>query len=301
MSKKINKIRISWSEVEEGINFLVKKIKSPKLKFDGIYGVPRGGLIIAVCLSHSLNLPVLFYPTKNTFVVDDLSDNGFTLQRIKNRKIATLYSADWTITKQDWFFKKKKIKKIGLFFLGKQKKRRSVIAKMNDKKEILIREAKFSDAKKVAEMIKEDLERKNFLYTLNNKPWSEEKIKGIDEQYKNKEGIFVLAFDKKTKKVVGSVSFTYKEEGRIRHIGGCAWFVHPDYQGRGIGTTPLKEIIKKAKKIGLKRLEAEAVGTNKPSWELALKCGFKIEGKKKKAFLTDDGKYINLYVLGRVL
>ncbi|MEM4181650.1 MAG: GNAT family N-acetyltransferase [Candidatus Pacearchaeota archaeon] len=168
-------------------------------------------------------------------------------------------------------------------------------------KEIFVREAKFGDAKKVAEMIKEGLERKNFIYTSNNKPWSEEKIKRIDEQYKNKEGIFILAFDKKTKKVVGVVLCNYKKEGRTRHVGGCAWFVHPDYQGGGIATNLLKELIKKARKRGLKRLEAEAVVINKPSWKLALKCGFKIEGKKKKAFLTDDGKYLDLYVLGRIL
>jgi RimJ/RimL family protein N-acetyltransferase len=34
---------------------------------------------------------------------------------------------------------------------------------------------------------------------------------------------------------------------------------------------------------------------------MALKCGFKIEGIKKKAMLMDDGKYIDTYIVGKIL
>lgn len=55
-----------------------------------------------------------------------------------------------------------------------------------------------------------------------------------------------------------------------------------------------------AKKKGFKRAEAEMAIKNKSSWKLAKKCGFKIEGIKKKALLTDDGRYIDTYVVGKV-
>lgn len=34
---------------------------------------------------------------------------------------------------------------------------------------------------------------------------------------------------------------------------------------------------------------------------MALRCGFSIEGTKKKALLTDDGKYIDTYIVGKIL
>jgi hypoxanthine phosphoribosyltransferase len=111
-----NKIKISWDKVEKMIDQLVTEIKKSGIKFDGIYGIPRAGLPIAVMMSHRLLLPVLLYPTKNTLVVDDISDEGFTLQRMKNKKIATLYSTDWTITKPDWFVGKKKSKNDWIVF-----------------------------------------------------------------------------------------------------------------------------------------------------------------------------------------
>jgi hypoxanthine phosphoribosyltransferase len=117
----MDKINISWNEVGKMIDELAIKIKKSGIKFDGIFGIPRGGLPLAVMLSHELDLPVLLYPTKNSLVVDDISDNGFTLQRMKNKKIATLYSTDWTITKPDWFVEMKKSKDDWLVFPWEKK------------------------------------------------------------------------------------------------------------------------------------------------------------------------------------
>jgi hypoxanthine phosphoribosyltransferase len=113
---KLKKIYVTWDEVDKMIAQLVKEIKKSKEKFDGVYGIPRGGLPLAVMVSHMLKLPVLLYPTKNTLVVDDISDEGYTLQRMKNKKIATLYSTEWTITQPNWFVKMKKDKDDWLVF-----------------------------------------------------------------------------------------------------------------------------------------------------------------------------------------
>jgi hypoxanthine phosphoribosyltransferase len=117
----MKKVIISWDKATKMIEKLAKQIKKSKTKFDGVYGIPRGGLPLAVMMSHQLNIPVLLYPTKNTLVVDDISDNGFTLQRMKNKKIATLYSTDWTITKPDWFVDKKLHKDDWLVFPWEKK------------------------------------------------------------------------------------------------------------------------------------------------------------------------------------
>jgi len=117
----MNKIIISWDKVGQMIDELAEEIKKSQIKFDGVFGIPRGGLPLAVILSHQLEIPVLLYPTENTLVVDDISDNGFTLQRLKNKKIATLYSTDWTITKPDWFIEKKLSKEDWLVFPWEKK------------------------------------------------------------------------------------------------------------------------------------------------------------------------------------
>ncbi|OGF63551.1 hypothetical protein A2926_03015 [Candidatus Giovannonibacteria bacterium RIFCSPLOWO2_01_FULL_44_40] len=93
----MKKQRYTWTEFEEDIPKLVlriKKLARRKGGFDGIYGIPRGGLPIAVKLSHVLNLPILIGGvTKNTLVVDDVADTGSMLAPFKERKatIATLF------------------------------------------------------------------------------------------------------------------------------------------------------------------------------------------------------------------
>ena len=100
-------IKLCWDGYEAGIKSLVKQIKERKMTFDGIYGVPRGGLPIAVSISHQLKLPLLLFPTKNSLVVDDISDTGETLYFTKYKFLATLFTTDWTITKPHcWVYKK---------------------------------------------------------------------------------------------------------------------------------------------------------------------------------------------------
>lgn len=100
---------------------LVDRIKESKIKFDGVYGVPRGGLAIALHLSHHLDIPILLYPTKNTLVVDEISDTGKTLSSHKNKKIACLYSTPWTKTEPDFFINVKGSKDEWIIFPWERK------------------------------------------------------------------------------------------------------------------------------------------------------------------------------------
>ena len=76
-----------------------------------IYGIPRGGLVVAVRLSHLLDLPLILDPREiqsNTLVVDDIADSGKTLEKFKNNIIATLYYNEKSpVTPKFWIFKKK--------------------------------------------------------------------------------------------------------------------------------------------------------------------------------------------------
>ena len=61
------------------------------IKFSSIYGVPRGGLCLAVALSHKLNIKITQNPMKNSLIVDDIFDTGLTLNSFKNIEGANFF------------------------------------------------------------------------------------------------------------------------------------------------------------------------------------------------------------------
>ena len=81
--------KLDWIEFDELIYSIYTKCKNKK--FEGIYGFPRGGLCIAVALSHSLGLPLLDEPKNNSLIVDDIYDTGLTLEKVKHLKGSETY------------------------------------------------------------------------------------------------------------------------------------------------------------------------------------------------------------------
>ena len=86
-----NKIQVSWWDMTDIIKDLVDKIPFEVPLADSVYGIPRGGLIPAVMLSHSLKLPLVDKIGKNTLVVDDMSDSGVTLSKMPGQFTAVLF------------------------------------------------------------------------------------------------------------------------------------------------------------------------------------------------------------------
>ena len=84
MADTISKVYLEWSEIHELVNILCKKIITEYPTIDSVMGLPRGGMIPAVLISHELNLPFVLHPGKNTLVVDDINDTGATFSWIKN-------------------------------------------------------------------------------------------------------------------------------------------------------------------------------------------------------------------------
>tara|TARA_A100001011_G_scaffold301788_1_gene315353 strand:- start:581 stop:976 length:396 start_codon:yes stop_codon:yes gene_type:complete len=72
----------TWLEFDNSVDFIANKCK--KLKLSGIYGVPRGGLCLAVALSHKLNIKLIEKPLKSCLIVDDVYETGVTLSNFKN-------------------------------------------------------------------------------------------------------------------------------------------------------------------------------------------------------------------------
>ena len=76
--------KLNWIDFDECIYYISMRCKNKK--FEGVYGFPRGGLCLAVALSHSLGLPLLDKPKNNSLIVDDIYDTGYTLEKIKHLK-----------------------------------------------------------------------------------------------------------------------------------------------------------------------------------------------------------------------
>lgn len=73
-------------ETLEDIETLAQKLEYKNLRpllesepFDGVYGIPAGGIFLAVCLHYRLGLPLLLAPTKRSIVADDIVDTGKTM------------------------------------------------------------------------------------------------------------------------------------------------------------------------------------------------------------------------------
>ena len=73
---------LTWSEFDKSVDYIANKCKF--LEFSGIYGIPRGGLCLAVALSHKLKLNLISEPIKNSLIVDDVYETGITLNTFKN-------------------------------------------------------------------------------------------------------------------------------------------------------------------------------------------------------------------------
>ena len=70
--------QLSWAQFDFAVEALAQRLKAQS--FSGIYGVPRGGLCLAVALSHALELPFLMAPQPNCLIVDDVYETGQTLR-----------------------------------------------------------------------------------------------------------------------------------------------------------------------------------------------------------------------------
>lgn len=90
-------------------------------------------------------------------------------------------------------------------------------------------------------------------------------------------------------RVVGFLAL-WRIEDYDEHTRSIGISVHPDYWGRGIATTLVKEIIELARIMGVKKIIIETLVENSAMRRVAEKTGFKVEGIKRSKNLK-EGKY----------
>jgi hypoxanthine phosphoribosyltransferase len=69
---------LSWEDFDRAVWHIASSCDEGSIS--GIYGIPRGGLCLAVALSHRLQLPLLPRAQPGCLLVDDVYETGLTLQ-----------------------------------------------------------------------------------------------------------------------------------------------------------------------------------------------------------------------------
>jgi len=91
MVKANNKIYLSWDDINSATDDLCDKISLECPQIESVSGLPRGGLIPAVIISHKLGLPYVNNIFTNTLVIDDICDSGKTLENAPGLYHAVLH------------------------------------------------------------------------------------------------------------------------------------------------------------------------------------------------------------------
>jgi len=107
----MNKLYLTWEDIENQITDLAEQISKNRENIIAVYGLPRGGLIPAVLLSHKLGVkyvnewPLIkdLYHPYNVLIVDDICDSGKTLKEYNNHPTATLHYKPSAITKPTFY------------------------------------------------------------------------------------------------------------------------------------------------------------------------------------------------------
>jgi hypoxanthine phosphoribosyltransferase len=106
-----DRLFVSWSMFEEASGALFEAIKDlqKKTKFNGIYGVPKGGIVLAVKLSYLTGLQLVTDPEKisdDVLVVDDCTKTGKTLSKYEGNSRVVMFHNPDACFKPDFYFMK---------------------------------------------------------------------------------------------------------------------------------------------------------------------------------------------------
>lgn len=96
---------ITWQDVEIFVDQIAEAYAD--MPPAGVYGVPRGGLVLAVMISHRLAIPLLQAPFDNCLIVDDIINTGETIAHFDRMgyDIATLCLGAESTVKPKLFYK----------------------------------------------------------------------------------------------------------------------------------------------------------------------------------------------------
>lgn len=165
---------------------------------------------------------------------------------------------------------------------------------------ITLRDAQISDAESLLlYMGKVNNESKNLMREPEefNMTLEDEK-KFIENAVNSENQCFIVALDGDL--IVSSSGFHGSNLKRVNHRVSLGISVLNEYQGLGLGTIVMKELIKKAVLLNKTKLDLEVRIDNKNAIRLYENLGFIREGIIKNGFYVDN-KFVDLLVMGKIL
>ena len=92
---------LSWAQFDQAVQQLASRFAGSAVT--GVYGVPRGGLCLAVALSHAIDRPLLSAPEPSALIVDDVYETGRTLQALKGQVPQASFAVWVSKVRPDWW------------------------------------------------------------------------------------------------------------------------------------------------------------------------------------------------------
>lgn len=98
--------QLTWRQFDTAVDRMAKYLETLNPFVKNIYGVPRGGLMLAIALSHRLDKPLIYDRKKitdKTVIVDDIIDSGQTFLRLikGNKYKGYLRLVTWVATEKN--------------------------------------------------------------------------------------------------------------------------------------------------------------------------------------------------------
>jgi len=112
MEQRVEKVFMSWGDIQAAVEILASRITNSDIKIEAIGGLPRGGLVPAVMLSHKMGIPFVSQANiakvpGNILIVDDICDSGETLKQFKfeeNVFTATIHHKRSAVVEPNFFY-----------------------------------------------------------------------------------------------------------------------------------------------------------------------------------------------------
>ena len=122
----------------------------------------------------------------------------------------------------------------------------------------------------------------------------------LDKQTHSENQITLLAL--LNDEIAGIVNITADQRKRVRHIGDLFIVIGQKYWNNGLGSLLLEEVVEWAQASGvLRRLQLTVQTRNQAAVHLYQKYGFVIEGRQEPGAYIEEGKFIDVYLMGKLI
>lgn len=161
---------------------------------------------------------------------------------------------------------------------------------------MIIRPVKLDDAKQIREISSDSSVRKSMNISQAGFTDADNLIKNLTEL----DHLLILETEMEPVEICGVVLLIVDPQIYLRRQATLEIMMGAKWQGQGLGKALMMAALELAdKELMLERVEVEIAIDNLNALKLCKSMGFKVEGTAKDWAVSDDGNYIDAYLLAR--